>query len=76
MPAWISNSMKVLSSIVMCVVTTVFLLFAGLYTLFTGMTLIKGWIVIGLFFIWLMSFICVAQKLYRYLFGIWKDRDE
>lgn len=76
MPAWISNSFKVLSSMVMNVVTMVALLIAVIYTLATGMTLMKGGLVLSLLAVWILSFICIARKVYSYLFGIWKDDDE
>ncbi|SFK45120.1 hypothetical protein SAMN04487936_11443 [Halobacillus dabanensis] len=76
MPAWISNSFKVLSSIVMNVVTMLALLIAVIYTLATGFSLMKGGLVLGLLAVWLLSFICIARKVYSYLFGVWKDDDE
>ncbi|MBX0359780.1 hypothetical protein [Halobacillus sp. Nhm2S1] len=76
MPAWISNSFKILSSAVMHVVVTLLLFGTSIFTIVTGLTWIKGLIVIGLLIFWLASFVCVAQKLYAYLFGRWKDDDE
>ncbi|CDQ21429.1 hypothetical protein SAMN05192559_11048 [Halobacillus karajensis] len=76
MPAWISNSLKILSTIVMHIVVTLFLFGAIVYTIFTGLTVFKGLIVIGLFFLWVISFICIVMKLYEYLFGRWKNDHE
>ena len=76
MPAWISNSFKILSSFVLHVVVTLGLIGAAIFTIVTGLTWIKGLIVIGLLVLWLVSFVCAAQKLYAYLFGRWKDDDE
>ncbi|QAS52599.1 hypothetical protein [Halobacillus litoralis] len=76
MPAWFSHSLKIVSSIFFYIIGTVALIGAVLYTILTGLTLFKTMVVIGLFLSWLVLYIIVIQKIYRYLFGSKNDDDQ
>ncbi|WP_226585601.1 hypothetical protein [Halobacillus litoralis] len=73
MPAWISRSMKILSSILMLTFSTLAFLFIVIYTLVTGWTFMKGALVIGLFILSVISYVILSRKIYNYLFGPWGE---